>query len=78
MDYLRVFHKFPVYGTIKLYCIVLYCIVLYCIVLYCIVSYTVQQKHIIIYQHKRVKSSLAQIDFSDVNNEDPYYISVSP
>ena len=25
-------HKFPVYGTIKFYCIVLYCIVLYCIV----------------------------------------------
>ena len=32
-------HKFPVYGTIKFYCIVLYCIVLYCIVLYCIVLY---------------------------------------
>ena len=35
--YSNAVHKFPVYGTIKLYCIVLYCIVLYCIVLYCIV-----------------------------------------
>ena len=34
-------HKFPVYGTIKFYCIVLYCIVLYCIVLYCIVLYCI-------------------------------------
>ena len=29
--YSNAVHKFPVYGTIKLYCIVLYCIVLYCI-----------------------------------------------
>ena len=27
--YSNAVHKFPVYGTIKLYCIVLYCIVLY-------------------------------------------------
>ena len=32
--YSNTVHKFPVYGTIKLYCIVLYCIVLYCIVLF--------------------------------------------
>ena len=28
--------KFPVYGTIKLYCIVLHCIALHCIALHCI------------------------------------------
>ena len=39
--YSNAVHKFPVYGTIKLYCIVLYCIVLYCIVLYCIVLYCI-------------------------------------
>ena len=31
--------KFPLWGTIKGYCIVLYCIVLYCTVLYCTVLY---------------------------------------
>ena len=33
--------EFPLWGTIKGYCIVLYCIVLYCIVLYCIVLYCI-------------------------------------
>ena len=42
-------HKFPVYGTIKLYCIVLYCIVLYCIVLYCIVLYCIVLYCIVLY-----------------------------
>ena len=32
--YLNAVHEFPVYGTIKLYCIVLYCIVLYLTELY--------------------------------------------
>ena len=34
--YSNTVHKFPVYGTIKLYCIVLYCIALHCIALHCI------------------------------------------
>ena len=33
--------EFPLWVTIKGYCIVLYCIVLYCIVLYCIVLYCI-------------------------------------
>ena len=34
--YSNAVHKFPVYGTIKLYCIALHCIALHCIALHCI------------------------------------------
>ena len=47
--YSNAVHKFPVYGTIKFYCIVLYCIVLYCIVLYCIVLYCIVLYCIVLY-----------------------------
>ena len=41
--------EFPLWGTIKGYCIVLYCIVLYCIVLYCIVLYCIVLYCIVLY-----------------------------
>ena len=47
--YSNAVHKFPVYGTIKFYCIVLCCIVLYCIVLYCIVLYCIVLYCIVLY-----------------------------
>ena len=41
--------EFPLWWTIKGYCIVLYCIVLYCIVLYCIVLYCIVLYCIVLY-----------------------------
>ena len=46
-EYLK--QEFPLWGTIKGYCIVLYCIVLYCIVLYCIVLYCIVLYCIVLY-----------------------------
>ena len=47
--YLYLPQEFPLWGTIKGYCIVLYCIVLYCIVLYCIVLYCIVLYCIVLY-----------------------------
>ena len=50
--YSNAVHKFPVYGTIKLYCIVLCCAtgaVLYCIALHCIASHRIASHCIVLY-----------------------------
>ena len=53
--------EFPLWGTIKGYCIVLYCIVLYCIVLYCIVLYCIVLYCIVSFS-KQCERSALEID----------------